>query len=530
MKRHSSKSITSIFLVLLILFCVNLCFPQAEEEEREEVKLSLGRSIELALENNLDIAAQRIDPEISKLNYEIAQSLFDPTLSASSSRSVSNREATSFISITKSETDSHSVSLDGSIVTGASYSVSMDASKNTLTAAFPLVLNPSYNTGLNFRFNQPFLRNFGREVTKYSIYLAKNNYAISDSQFRQMIISTIEEVESAYWNLVGAIDQLKVQKESLKLAEDQLERNKIMVRVGTKAPIDVTEADATVAERIVNVINAENAVKAAEDALRKVINVYIEPDSPLWRTRIIPTDRPTFEKISVELQESIEIALAERPEIEESELSLENLRLAMRYQRNQRLPQLDFQGNYGLSGTSGTITLPGPDGMFGTADDIIIDEDIGEAFKDIKDRNFTDWRLGLNFSIPIRNRAAAKQYLIAKLEYDQANLNYKNLKNSIALDVKDAVRNIEMSLRRLDATRASRVLSKERLDAIQKRFENGMATNFEVSEYQQALAAAESEEINALIEYNVALLSHEKAKGSLLQSRGIILENTEPEI
>ncbi len=526
MKRHRPIVITSIALILLIFFCVTPCLPQ----EEEEVRLSLERCIELTLENNLDIAAQRINPEISQLNYEIAQSIFDPTLSASSSRNVSNREATSFISITKSETDSHSLSLDGSIVTGGSYSVSIDASKNLLTAAFPLVLNPSYSTGLNFSFNQPFLRNFGREVTKYSIYLAKNNYAISDSQFRQMVISTIEEVETAYWNLVGAIDQLKVQRESLKLAEDQLERNKIMVKVGTKAPIDVTEAEATVAERVVNVINTENTVKAAEDTLKRIINVYIAPDSPMWRTCIIPIDRPTFEKVSVDLKESMEKALEERPEIEEAELNLEILRLTTRYHRNQRLPQLDFQGNYGLSGTSGTINDPGPDGSYGTADDIIIVEGIGKAFDDIRDRNYTDWRLGINFSIPIRNRSAAKQYIISKLEYDQANLNYKNIKNSIALDVKDAVRNIEMSLKRLDATKASRILSKERLDAIQKKFENGMATNFEVSEYQQAMAAAESEEINALIEYNVSLLSLEKAQGSLLQSRGIILEETEHEI
>jgi outer membrane protein TolC len=120
--------------------------------------------------------------------------------------------------------------------------------------------------------------------------------------------------------------------------------------------------------------------------------------------------------------------------------------------------------------------------------------------------------------------------MIAKLEYEKANINLRSLQNTISIEVKETVRNIEMSLKRLDATRASRILSKERLNAIQKKFENGMATNFEVSEYQQALAAAESEEISALIEYNVALLSLEKVKGNLLQSRGIILEKTQPEI
>lgn len=534
MKSYSTTRITSITFILIFCFSLVPCF--SEEMEVEEVKLSLDRCIELALENNLDIAAQRIDPEISQLNYEIAESIFDPEFQIGSSRSVSNREPRGFISFTKSESDQSSLSLGGLIVTGAIYSVSLSATRDFLEAEFPLSFNPYKTLGLNFGFEQPLLKNFGREVTRYSIFVSKNNQAISHSQFRQKVIAILEEVEKAYWNLVGAMDLLRVQEESLKLAEDQLERNKIMVRVGTKAPIDITEAKATVAERVVYVINAENGLKAAEDALRKILNVYISPDSPLWSAVILPTDRPSFEKVSVDLRESIETALKERPELEETKLNLKNLELNMRYQRNQRLPELNLQGWYGLNGFYGTVfdfIEVDPDGTANTGDEFLrsisSDVSMGGAVDDIKDRNFVDWNLGLNFSIPIRNREATKKYIISKLQYDKANIEYRSLENSIAIEVKEAVREIEMSLRRLDATKASRILSKERLNAIQKKFENGMATNFEVSEYQQALAAAENEEINALIEYNIALLSLEKAKGSLLQAKGIILE-TESEI
>ncbi len=530
MKSYSSACITSIAIILIFCFSLTPCFSQ--REEMEELKLSLHESIELALENNLDIAARRIDPEISQLNYEIAKAIFDPELSAGALKTFAKAEASTTIEAEKSESNSYDLSMSGLIATGGRYSASLNASRYFRTyppeTSFTFAIyNPVYDAGLNFTFDQPLLRNFGREVTRYTIILSKNNYNISYSQFRQTVIATMEEVEKAYWNLVGAIDQLKVQKESLKLAEDHLEQIKIMVKVGTRAPIDITEAEATVAERIVYVINAENAVKAAEDTLRKILN--IAPDSPLWGAAIRPIERPYFEKISVNLEETIETALRERPEIEESKLNLKNLELTMRYQRNQRLPNLDLHATYSLSGLSGKADyrLPGPDNLYNTPDDIIvvIDEDIADAFEDIKDRNFYNWSLGLNFGIPIRNRTAIKNYIISKLEYDKANINYRSLENSIAIEVKEVVRNIEMSLRRLDATKASRILSKERLNAIQKKFENGMATSFEVSEYQQALAAAESEEINALIEYNIALLSLEKARGSLLQSKGIVLES-----
>jgi outer membrane protein TolC len=503
------------------------CFSQ--EREMNELKLSLAKCIEMALENNLDIAAQRIDPEISQLDYEIAKAIFDPKFSASSSSSVSNNEPLSFLTTAKNERDFYDLSLSGMTVTGATYDFSINTSRNFVVARYPIDVNPFYITGFNVNFFQPLLRNFGKEITRYEILLSKNNYEISDTQFRQKVISIIEQVETAYWNLVGAIDQLKVQKESLKLAEDQLEQNKIMVKVGTKAPIDITEAEATVAERLVNVINAENTMKTAEDTLRKILNIYISPDSPLWHAVILPTDRPSFEKVSANLEETIETALRERPEIEETKLNMKNLDLAVRYQRNQQLPELGLQGSWGLSGSSALLT-PGLDGLIGTLDDILIDEGKGGAFDDIWEGSFVNWSVGLDFSIPISNRALKRQYMIAKLEYEKANINLRSLQNTISIEVKETVRNIEMSLKRLDATRASRILSKERLNAIQKKFENGMATNFEVSEYQQALAAAESEEISALIEYNVALLSLEKVKGNLLQSRGIILEKTQPEI
>ena len=495
----------------------------SEEAKPAELTLSLDKCIELALENNLDVQALRIDPEISKLNYEIARTLFDPVFNASASRNVSDRQGVTFISITGQEADNYGLSLDGMAVTGGSYSVSLDASRSYLTAGFPIAFNPSYTSGLNLSFRQPFMRGFGREITKYNIIVAKNNYQMSNASFRQIVIDTVAQAEQGYWSLTGVRDYLNVQKESLRLAQEQLDRNKIMVKVGTKAPIDVTEAEATVAQRVLSVINAENLVKTAEDNLRAILS--IAPGSSLWTADILPTDRPSFETRTVDLDESIKTAMAKRPELEETEINLKTRELTMRYYRNQRLPQLDVSGTYGLSGVSGE-TLPGPDGLFGTLDDINVQEGIGGAFDDIKDANYTNWSLGVNFSIPIRNRAAAKQFVISKLNYDKANLQYRSLEEKIAIEVKAAVRGIEMNLKKLDAAKASRILSKERLNAIQKKFENGMATNFEVSEYQQLLAAAETDEIQALIEYNIALMSLEKAKGNLLESRGIILESS----
>lgn len=516
MKRPSSFCIIS--LIVLSLSCMSMPSSFSEEAKPAELALSLEKCIELALENNLDVQALKIDPEISKLTYEIAKTIFDPVLSASSTKDYYKRGPTSVI--LAGDSNQYSLSLGGEALTGGTYGISLNARRDAQTSIREFLPPLTYETGFFLSFKQPLLKNFGREVTRYNILVSKNNYDMSNSIFRQVVIETVAQAEQAYWNFVGASDYFNVQKESLRLAQEQLERNKIMVKVGTKAPIDVTEAEATVAQRVLSVINAENLVKTTEDALRSILS--ITPESPYWIASVTPSDRPSFEAVTVNLDESIKTAFSKRPELEETQLSLRTLELTMRYQKNQQLPKLDLTSTYGWIG-SATKSI-GPDLIWGTADDIVVG--MSDSFDDLKERENKNWSLGLDFNIPIRNRAAARQFVISKLNYDKANLQYRSLEEKIAIEVKEAVRGVEMNLKKLDAAKASRILSKERLNAIQKKFENGMATNFEVSEYQQLLAAAETEEIQSLISYNIALMSLEKAKGNLLESRGIILESS----
>jgi outer membrane protein TolC len=320
------------------------------------------------------------------------------------------------------------------------------------------------------------------------------------TQLRQQANQVINTVHNNYWNLAFAIENLEVQKRSLRLARELEDLNKARVRAGVAAPVEVTQAEAQAAARIQDVILAEKAIKDAEDQLKLIIN--FPDDERIWARTLLPADTLPFEVASMNTDASIQEALEKRPEYAAAKLTLQNSDLDLRVKRNQLLPSLQLQGNVGLNGLNGSA---------------------GSDLDRLTSGDFTQWSAALVLTYPLGNRSARSAFTQARLSHDQAGTSLLNLKRQIISQVREAVRRVEADVRRVEATRAARALAEEQLRVEQKRLEAGVTTTFNVLSFQRDLAAAQASEIQAITTYNQDLANLELQKGTILESNHLEL-------
>ncbi len=500
---------------------------EAPAEEKGGVRLSLAECQRTALENNLDLVIKRKDPRIAASNAEVQAASFDPLVEASVNHSESRDEPSAVFQSQRSMVDEASVSWKHLLKFGGSYSMTLSGDKVDAPNPFRLY-NPSYESRLAAQFTFPLLRGLGREATTVELVLARSGEEISREELRQQADRTLETVEGAYWDLVAAREALKVARKSLQLAQDLHQLNKKKVEVGTLAPIEITQAEAGVAAREEAVIVAETALLNAEDNLRGLL--AWPKEDPRWNEPIFPTDNPSLEPPPpLEAEAAISRALEARPEMMAARRDLRNKELSERVARNGVRPGLDLTAGVTPSGNNlkDVVVDPGPNGIPGDGDDVLLPltDGLGESLSEIPDfRNYT-WNVGLVFSVPLRNRAAKASYGVATLNREKAEIGLLNLEQTVRVEVRTAIRGVESGTKRVAAARSNVALQRKKLEAEQKKFENGMSTSFEVLTFQNDLGSAELAEIRALADYNKALATLERAQGTLLEARGMRLEN-----
>ncbi len=480
--------------------------PRPGSADVGELRLALREAVLLALKNNLDIAIANYNPKITAEGIIIAKAVFDPvaslTLDGNRSVTPSASPGLSAQTLMVSNQDANA-SLTQSLPIGGSYTLSLTNNRQDTNSRFATSqggINPSYRTFLTISVTQNLLKNFGPDVNTAPIKIARNNQAISVTQLRQQANQVITNVHNGYWNLVFAIENLEVQKRSLRLARELEDLNKARVRAGVAAPVEVTQAEAQAAAQVQNVILAEKAIKDAEDQLKLIINI---PDGEkIWARTILPADTPPFEVAPVNADASVQEALEKRPEYAAQKLTLQNSDLNLRVARNQLLPSLQFQGSLGLNG---------------------LNESLGSDYSRLTSGDFTSWSAALVLSYPLGNRSAKSAFVQARLSDDQARTTLLNLKRQIISQVREAVRRIEADVRRVEATRAARALAEEQLRVEQKRLEAGVTTTFNVLSFQRDLAAAQASEIQAITTYNQDLANLEFVKGTILEANRLEL-------
>jgi outer membrane protein TolC len=341
---------------------------------------------------------------------------------------------------------------------------------------------------------------------------------ISQQQLKSVLMDTIYRVQEAYWNFVYAIEDYNVKNQSLELARDLLAKNEKEVEVGKLAPIEILNAEAVVASREADILQAEALIRMYEDSLKNIINIAEEEGTPL---RIIPKDKPTFAKKEVSLEEGLEWAFINRPDLKMKETEIGTKELNLSVAKNQMLPGLNFNLSYWSPGISGDrlLYLNG-----NPLTGVIVGKEGGNSMDSLRDALkllYNNWSVSLTLSLPLSSILTRADYVKAKMELEKSQLELENLQKQTQLEIRSAVRDIETNAKRVDAYKVARELAEKRLDAEEKKLYVGLTTNYFVLQFQEELANARSQELKALVDYNLAWNKLEKALGLSLDKRNI---------
>ena len=476
---------------------------------RPVLDLSLDDAVKRTLENNADIAVERYNPDSSEQSIRQLTGYYEPFVtSTAGKRSNTQPASNAFTGATKltNETWTYNFGAFENLPTGGALQVDFTNNRQSTNSVFTS-FNPSFGSNFNLSLSQPLLRNFSIDSNRYQIKVAKKNREISDVQFHQTVVNTVANVKNAYYDLIYALDNLEAQRRSLGLAQQLLEENRIKVRVGTMAPLDVVAAQSEVASREAGVIAAEASVADAEDTLKRAIFTTSDPAN--WDTRIVPTDRPTAEPVTVDVPAAIQVATEKRTDIQAARKSLESADYGVTYARNQLLPALNATAAYGTAGIGGTLIqrqgLGGP--IIST-----VPGGYGDALSDVFGRTYPTWNLALNLSYPVLNRQGAANSARFRIARDQQQASVKRLELQIVQEVRSAGRAVETNYKLVESNRAARVLQEQRLDAETKKFAAGMSTNFLVTQAQRDLALAQVAELQAVANYRKSLVNFDRVQ------------------
>jgi outer membrane protein TolC len=491
----------------------------------KELPLTLEDCILKALKNNLNVAAEVLSPEMARLSVTKAGEKFFPILGLGYNRENTNSASYSYIDAAEQITTNYNDTgsqLELLLPTGTRLSASFFSYKTDTNRNFQTI-NPRFGSTLRLGFRQPLLKDFGLNINRREIRIARNNKDISDHQLRTVLIETIYRVEEAYWNLVHSIEFLKAKQQSLELARDLLNKNKKEEEVGMIAPIEILSAQAEVATREADILQAQAMVKNSHDSLRTLINLEAEGENA--EATIIPVDQPVSEKKDVSLEESLALARENRPDLLADQVDLDTKELNISYYRNQLLPSVDLEASYWSPGISGTqILYLNDDPLSG----VIVGTVPGRASDAVRDAfkfRYRNWSVGLTLTLPFSSLLTKSDYALAKAGREQSVLRLKHQEQQVALEVRNAVRAVQTDYERVQAYRLARELAAGKLEAEEKKLLVGLSTNYIVLQYQRDLAVTRAAELRASIDYSLSLANLERVQGTTLKSRNIRLDD-----
>jgi outer membrane protein TolC len=521
MRLKATLSLAALALVLAA--------PGFGQEAPGSLSMSLEECIVKALKDNLGVAIQVLGPEISAEAVNQAREKYIPTLSLSARTQKTENAAFSYLDSpgdsTINRTQNYNfLNASESLPTGGTLNLGFTGYR-TSTNSRGITIDPRYGTTLSFNLTQPLLRNFGFKVNRREIMVASNNLGVSEQSLKNTLMTTVYNVESAYWNLVYSIENLDVRRQSLQLAKDLLDKNQRSVEVGTLAPIEVLSAQAEVATREADLIQAETQIKNNEDQLKLLLHITGEEDKAM--TALVPKDKPTYVPREVNLEEALAAAIENRTELKIAQLGLRTDQLNLSYARNQALPDLSLSASYSSPGIDGTRIF-----YIGNPLDGIIDHtvpgNITGALKQTTQFQYPNWNLGLTLSLPLANVFSRASLAQARLNLRQSMIDLENQKDQIYLEIKNTVRSVEANYKRILAYTKARELAEQKLAGEEEKFRVGQSTNYIVLTYQRDLATARISELNAIVSYNISLAALERSMGTNLQSRNINLTDYAP--
>jgi outer membrane protein TolC len=506
---HGPFRVASMFVILWCmgfpLHSWGLDATQPISAERREA-VSLADAAVRALQHNLDITISRHTKESRLADITIEQAKFDPTLSLNGqynrtvnplNRPIFGGTGGALNQITLFDQRTHAVTVDANtnLITGGNIDVNYSPQRNSInqSVAEGFLFNPAWTGGLAFTITQPLLRNAGVAINKTFISIAQNNAIVEQHVFRDRVMTVIATVEQTYWELVFANENLKVAQAALKAAEELLATNRAKAKAGVMTLVDVLQAETAVASRVEQTLLAEKAIHDQEDQLRRLLN----PGEEDLRqdVRLTPADGPVTLLEPLSLQEAIDTAISQRPEMIQAKKNIESGELNKQFARNQLLPTLSLQGTIGLAGLGG---------------------DYGESLTRNFNGDFYNYGAGLVLSYPLGNRAAISTYNKRKLEAKNAEVALENVRQQIIVGIREAVRRVQTDFKRIETTRSARIMAEKQLEAELERLKVGLSTTRFVLDFQRDLATAQGHELRAIVDYNKSLSNLARHKATTL--------------
>ena len=460
------------------------------------------------MKNNVEVRGARLVPAINETIVVQAEAVFDAAFFATANWSKEEQltpPGPSGFGRQQRENSQYNFGVRKQLTTGGR--VTLDSTITHRDESPSFLASPTfYNSDIAITLEQPLLRNFGSDVNRAQIELAKNTRASSAQDLKNILLQAVSAAEQSYWNLVFARQRLLVLKRLFDRTKE--DRDLIAKRVefdGTHAQL--AEANSFLESRRADLIRARQDVRRASDALKRLIDA---DDLPLSsETLILPIEKPLDVPISYSLLDAITTALQHRPEIRQALLDIDSASIRQRVSDNQKLPILDITATMRYVGLA---------------------QSAGGAYKDAFDGDVIDYILGAQFEQPIGNRAAEGLYRQRMLERRSAAVSYQAVMQDVVLDVKNALRDVKDQYQLISAERNARLAAAENLRNINVQAEEGAALTPEFLDLklrrQEALAGAEIREFQAMTEYNTAISTLYQSMGTLLERNGIEFKTT----
>lgn len=474
----------------------------------EVLHLSVPEVVRMATENNPDLRAGGFDPRISAEQLAQARSAFLPTVQSSVQRNVQQSPPSSiFLGTQGIRTDLWTGSAGVSQQLpwgGGSYDLSWTSARTNASLSLSN-FNPAVTAQLQGVLSQPLLRGFKIDPFRAQVTTARRNQEIADVGLQELGISTTASAERAYWGLVLARASVSVQQRSLELSQELERNNRARVDVGQSPPLDLVAAQAEVAQRRENLIVAQTLVRQAEDQLRVLILDPVRPD--YWTVRLEPADLVPPVGPSPDVDAAVRAALQQRTDLVRARKQIDNADTAVSLARNEILPDVRLQASYVTNALGGTELL-----RTGGFPGSVIGQQFtayGDVLRQLFAADYPTWSVGFTVSYPLGKSAEESTLARNRLEREQAAVRLRSTEFKAVREIREAALQLDQNRQRIETTRVARDLSEQRLDAEQKRYDVGMSTNFNVIQAQRDLAVARNAELQAQLDYQLALIDFE---------------------
>ena len=493
------------------------------------LNLSMQEAVSLALENNPTLKVEKVRVEQARSRVGQQEGDFNPVFNSGTKVNRGDIIVASRFypeGFYAESQRSQSLGIEGKSRVGTKFTAGisyadMHSTSNTQT------LSPQYSALASIGFSQALLRDFGRTVSETKIRIAQKGDAIAEGNLFTKIAQMIERVEEAYWNHTFLLKELEGRKRSLDNAQEFLAQNENLLRVGRVASVSVLQARAAVAERERDLVMAQTAADQYEDRLKNL----------LWldftTTHVIPTDPPEQKPVNVDLQKSVEAALQRRPELKALQSEYEQREIELKYAQNQKKPRLDLNVQYAHNGLSGkpSATCIDPTSVLcipvGTnvSGSIFDSRTAGrDALANVFSLNpYENWSVELKLQIPIGNQSAKEQFQEASLRRLETGTNLVSMKDQVTIEIRDAIREAQSAQKRVDSSREAITYVEDQVEGMRRQLEAGLVSSYDVLKAFDEVDKARTIELQAMMDFNVALSKLRLAEASGFQKYGIEL-------